>query len=176
MDNEPVHTSMMARKGWFLVLWLSAPLDPAERDAVLGDLTESGKSSGNAIGSVLGLVLRRQTAVLKDLRLWVVVGLVLVPVSFLVSVVAQTGAGEGAVYSWMYVNNWDWALTRNRGFWYVLGETVMQYGIACLLLACWSWSGGFVIGRLPNEIVRASRNGFVLLLAASQLGDAPARF
>jgi hypothetical protein len=104
------------------------------------------------------------------------VGLLILPVSLLLSVIAQTTAGEGAVYSWMYLNNWDWALTRNAGFWYVLHETAMQFGIACLLLACWSWSGGFLFGRLPNAILRASRNAFIVLLAASQLGDVPARF
>jgi hypothetical protein len=75
----------------------------------------------------------------------------------------------------MYLNNWDWALTRNPGFWFVLRETTIHYGIACFVLACCSWSAGVLIGRLPNAILRASQNAFIVLLAASQLGDAPTR-
>jgi hypothetical protein len=176
MDNSPADRSLILRKRWSAVIWLSALLAQPERDAVLGDLAESGESRSRATANVLGLVVRRHAAILSDLRLWVALALLILPVSFFLSAIAQTTAVEGAVYSWMYLNNWDWALTRNPGFWYVLRGTVTQFGIACLLLACWSWSGGFVVGRLPNEIVRASRNGFVLLLAASQLGDAPARF
>jgi hypothetical protein len=164
---------MMSQRGGPVLLWLSAFLEPPEREAVLGDLAECGERGGRAIANVLGLVVRRHTAVLLDLQLWVALGLLILPVSFLLSVIAQTTAGEGAVYSWMYLNNWDWALTRNVGFWLVFRDTATQFGIACVLLACWSWSGGFLFGRLPNAILRASRNAFVVLLAALQLGDAP---
>ena len=175
MDDKPAENSMILRKGWPVVIWLSRRLGEAERDAVLGDLTECDESGGRAIVNVLGLVVRRQAAVLLDLRLWVAVAFLILPVSYLLSAIAQTAAGEGAVYSWMYLNNWDWALTRNPGFWYVLRETAMHFGIVCLALACWSWSGGLLMGRLPDAILRASRNAFIVLLAASQLGDAPTR-
>lgn len=158
------------------MVWLSGFLCPAERETVLGDLTESADSGGSAIANVLGLVVRRQTAVLLDLRLWVAVGLIVLPVSYLLSAIAQTTAGEGAVYSWMYLNNWDWALTSNPGFWHLLRETATNFGITCLVLACWSWTAGFLIGRLPNAILGASRKTFVVLLAASWLADAPRRF
>lgn len=175
MDDKPADNSMILRKGWPVVIWLSLRLGETERDAVLGDLTECDESGGRAIVNVLGLVVRRQAAVLLDLRLWVAVAFLILPVSYLLSAIAQTAAGEGAVYSWMYLNNWDWALTRNPGFWYVLRETAMHFGIVCLAVACWSWSGGLLIGRLPDAILRASRNAFIVLLAASQLGDAPTR-
>jgi hypothetical protein len=176
MDNEPADHSMSSRKSWPIVLWLSGFLGQAEREAVLGDLTEYGESGVSAIANVLGLVVRRQTAAFLDLRLWLAVAFVILPVSYLLSAIAQTAAGEGAVYSWMYLNNWDWALTRNPGFWYVLRETAMNFGITCLVLACWSWSAGFLIGRFPNAFFQVSRNIFIVLLAASFLGDAPARF
>jgi hypothetical protein len=176
MDNEPADDSMMSQRGRPILLWLSALLQPAERDAVLGDLAECGERSDRAIAGVLGLVVRRNTAVLLDLRLWVAMGLLILPVSFLLAVIVRSTAGQGAVYSWMYLNNWDWALTTNAGFWFVLRETATKFGVACLLLACWSWSGGFLFGRLPNAILRASRNAFIVLLAVFQLGDAPARF
>jgi hypothetical protein len=175
MDDEPADNSMILRKGWPVVIWLSRRLGEAERDAVLGDLTECGENGGRAMVNVLGLIVRRHAAIFWDLRLGVAIAFLILPVSCLLSAIAQTAAGEGAVYSWMYLNNWDWALTRNPGFWYVLRETAMHFGIVCLALACWSWSGGLLIGRLPNAILRASRNAFIVLLAASQLGDAPTR-
>jgi hypothetical protein len=176
MDNKPADHSMISRKSWPVVLWLSGFLGQDEREAALGDLTELGGSHSKAIVDVLGLVLRRRTAVLLDLRLWLAVAFVVLPISYLLSAIAQTTAGEAAVYSWMYLNNLDWALMRNSGFWFVLGETASNFGITCLVLACWSWSAGFLIGRLPNAILRAGRNAFIVLLAASFLADAPALF
>jgi hypothetical protein len=176
MDNEPTNYSMSSRKSWPIVLWLSGFLGQAEREAVLGDLTEYGESGGRAIGNVLGLVVRRKTAVLLDLRLWLAIALVVLPVSYLLSAIAETAAGEGAVCSWMYLNNWDWALTRNPGFWHVLREMAMNFSITCLVLACCSWSAGFLIGRLPNAILQVSQNTFIVLLAASFVVDAPTRF
>jgi len=167
---------MNSRKSWLVVLWLSELLGQAEREAVLGDLTEYGDSGGRAIANVLGLVVRRKTAVLLDLRLWLSVAFVVLPVSFLLSAIAHATAGEGAVYSWMYLNNWDWALTRNAGFWLVLRETAMNFSITCLVLVCWSWSAGFLIGCFPNAVLQAGQNTFILLLAVSFLVNAPARF
>src|SRR5215469_8612900 len=174
MDGKSADDPMTSRMNWPIVLWLSGFLDQPEQEAVLGDLTEDGKNGGGAIADVLGLVVRRRTAVLLDLRLWLAVAFVILPVSYLLCAIAQTTAGVGAVYSWMYLNNWNWALTRNAGFWHLLGEIAVSFGITCFVLACWSWSAGFLIGRVPNVIVGASRNTFiVLLVAAFQLDDAP---
>ncbi len=141
---------------------------------MLGDFTERGETNAAAIFDMLGFLARRHTAVLLDLRLWAAVALLILPVSYLLSATAQTTSAEGSVYSWMYLNNWDWALTSNPGFWHVLRETAINFGITCLILACWSWSAGFLIGRLPSAVVRSGRNTFVVLLAAVQLVDAPA--
>ena len=174
MDNQP-HNTMISPKSWGVALWLSQFLCQADREAVLGDLTESGESGGGAIANILGLLARRWTTGLFDMQLWFAVGFLILPISYLLASIAQNTAGTGAVYSWMYLNNWDWALTRNPGFWHVLRETAIFYGIACLILACWSWSGGFLIGRFPSANLRASRIAFIVLLAASFLIDIPAR-
>jgi hypothetical protein len=176
MDSKSANNSMSSQKSWRVVLWLSGFLGHAEREAVLGDLSESGESGGKAVANVLGLVVRRQTVVLLDLRLWLAVAFVVLPISYMLSAITQATAGQGAVYSWMYLNNWDWTITRNPGFWHVLREMAMNFGVACLILACWSWSAGFLIGRFPNSVSQAGRNTFVVLIAASFLVDAPARF
>jgi hypothetical protein len=147
MESESAD-SMSGRTSWRLVLWLSRFLGQAEGEAVLGDFTERGETNAAAIFDMLGFLARRHTAVLLDLRLWAAVALLILPVSYLLSATAQTTSAEGSVYSWMYLNNWDWALTSNPGFWHVLRETAINFGITCLILACWSWSAGFLIGRL----------------------------
>jgi hypothetical protein len=167
---------MSSRKGWHIVLWLLGFLSQAEREAVLGDLIENGDSSGTAIANVLGLLVRRHTAVLWNLRLWLAFPFVVLPVSYFLAAIAEATAGEGAVYSWMYLNNWDWALTRNPGFWFVLRETAMNFGITCLVLACWSWSAGIVVGRFAKADLLANELTFLVLLATSFVGDAPGRF
>jgi hypothetical protein len=174
VDNKP-NNSMISPKSWAAALWFSRFLCQADREAVLGDLTESGESGGRAIVNILGLVVRRWTTDLFDMQVWFAVGFCILPISYLLSAIAQNTAGIGAVYSWMYLNNWDWALTRNPGFWHLLRETAIYYGISCLVLACWSWSGGFLIDRLPNGNLRANRIAFSVLLAALFLVDVPAR-
>lgn len=176
MDNKPVDQPLISRKSSPVVLWLSGFLSQAEQQAVLGDLIENGDSPESAMANVLGLVIRRETAVLRDFRLWLAIAIVVVPVSYLLSAIAEAATGQGAVYSWMYLNNWDWALTRNPGFWRVLRETAMSFGITCLVLACCSWSAGFLIGRFTKADLQATETAFIVLLAVSFAGDAPGRF
>jgi hypothetical protein len=85
MGDKPADNSMILRKGWPVVIWLSRRLGEADREAVLGDLTECRESVGRAIVNVLDLVVRRHAAALLDLRLWVAVALLIVPVSYLLS-------------------------------------------------------------------------------------------
>jgi hypothetical protein len=158
---------------WRFVHYFSAALQQEEREAVLGDLAESGENGGKALRDVLGLVVRRQAMIWKDWRLWLVVTMVVVPVSLLLSIVSQNTSGETAVYTWMYANNWDWALTKSAGFWYVFGEVARMVATDCLLLACWSWSAGFLFGCLPTRLLRVTRTTFLLLLGLSQLASAP---
>ena len=42
MGSGSTHNSMRSRKCWILALWLASKLEEAEREAVIGDLTESG--------------------------------------------------------------------------------------------------------------------------------------
>jgi hypothetical protein len=82
MDSESAD-SMNSRTSWRGVLWLSRFLEQAEREAVVGDLAEYTDGGGGAIFDILGLVLRRRIAVLMDLRLWVAVAFLVLPVSYL---------------------------------------------------------------------------------------------
>jgi hypothetical protein len=58
----------MNRICWWLVERLSRRLEPGERDAVLGDIAESGESGRGALRDLLGLAVRRQAAALTEAR------------------------------------------------------------------------------------------------------------
>lgn len=176
MGSGSAHNSMISRNCWILALWLASKLDEAERQAVIGDLTESGESGSGALANVLGLMVRRQAATWKDSRLWIVLLLFLLPVSFALCDVAQGVAGESAVYTWMYANNWDWELTKTGGFWYVFADAASRLSLDCLMVACWSWSAGFLLGCVRNKVQPSMRGALVLLLVFFQFVNAPQRW
>jgi hypothetical protein len=49
---------------------LARLLEPTEREAVLGDLAETGETGARAIRDLAGLVIRRQAAPWRDWRPW----------------------------------------------------------------------------------------------------------
>src|SRR5580658_1334728 len=71
------------RAVWFLLERVSCILEPAEREAVLGDLKEAGEGPWQTLVEIVGLVLRRQAGHWKDWRPWVAAIGVSVPTSFL---------------------------------------------------------------------------------------------
>jgi hypothetical protein len=60
------------------------------------------------------------------------------------------------------------------GFWYIFAELAAEVFFSALALVCWSWSVGFVLGRLPEKLESAVRSQLLVLLALSQLSGAPA--
>jgi len=159
---------MISRICWALSLWLSQALEPSERDAAIGDLVECGESGTTALQAVLGLTLRRQAAAWEDWRMWLLFAMVLLPLSFSLSLLSQGAAQESAVYTWMYANNWDWTLAKSSGFWYVFADAATRLFLSLLAIASWSWSTGFVLGTLRRHTLQPSRTLMFLLLALFQ--------
>jgi hypothetical protein len=168
MSGEPAINWFL----WWLVNSLAQMLESGEREAVCGDLAESGESGGQALRHVVGLVFRRQVSIWTGWRPWLtLVGLV-VPLGLLLSVVSRRMAGNSAVYIWMYANNLDRSLLVLRGFWYELADTAAEIFKMYLALACWSWTSGFVLGSASRGI-RVTRLLFCLMLAFGVLLGAP---
>jgi hypothetical protein len=170
----------MNRIAWALVDYFAHLLEPAERDAVRGDFAESGEPPLAALSGVFGLVLRRQVAVFsplwKDWRAWAALILIVAPLSLLLSVAALEAASGSAVYFWMYLNNWDWALLKDQGFWYTLLDSALFLSKGFLLLGCWSWSAGFLLGTGARRFIRMNARLFVVLLVFGIVFAAPAYF
>jgi hypothetical protein len=106
-------------------------LAPRDRDAVLGDLAETGARRWGGLRSVLGLVVRQQMELWRTWRPWVASGvafaesLLLLGVSFGLSVDSRH------------------LLRGESGYGSVLCEA--------LLMLSWAWTSGFVVGSLSGK-------------------------
>ena len=127
--------------GWPLVEVAARLLEPREREAVLGDLSEASENVWGGLFAVLGLVTRREAALWKDWRPWLAAfglalpgSLVLMGTSVSISLGYQRVAGPG-----------------------VLGRTSLT-ALLCqiLLLTAWAWTGGFVVGSISRRTLWVS--------------------
>jgi hypothetical protein len=147
---------------WWVVEPVSRFLEGDEREAVLGDLEESRQTGPRALLDVLDVVIRRQTRLWMGWRPWLIVFGLTLPLGMLLSILSRQTSDRSAIYLWMYANNWDTALTQNHGFWRLFAETAVSICLWYLTLACWSWTGGFVLGSLSRSM--SAINGLLLCL------------
>ena len=151
----------------------SRALEPDERDAVRGDFAESGEMAGGALWGVLGLVARRQAAMWKAWRPWVVLAALIIPLAMLLSVMSRITATQSATYTWLYANNWDWALLRYREFWYELRDSIVFLFMRFLPLVCWSWTAGLILGAVSRRLAPTNAIVFCVALLSGELFGAP---
>ena len=159
----------MKRVCWWLVDVACRMLDGSEREAVRGDLTESGESGGQALLGVFGLVARRQAALLRDWRCWLALAVYVVPLGMLLSQFASRTADWSAVYIWLYANNWTWSYVTNQGNLLDLIHESAEILAQFVVLSCASWMGGFMLGRLSRRMIWINGFGFCLVLLITQL-------
>ena len=57
----------------------------------------------------------------------------------------------------------------------MFGDVATQVLVNGLMLVCWSWSVGFVLGRLPDKFERTIQLKLLVLLGLSQMASAPQR-
>lgn len=148
---------------WWLVVKASGLLDPDERDAVLGDLFESGRSGAGALCDLLGLIVRRQLALWRDWHPWLALMGAVVPLGILLSVACRGLAEGSATTFYLYVNGWTWGYIQSLGarhdLLHYMGGTLLSYAT----LMCWSYTSGYLIGALSRRATWV--NGTLLGLA-----------
>jgi hypothetical protein len=166
----------MTRICWWLVERVSRVLEPGERDAVLGDLAESGEASSQALGDVLGLVVRRQFALWMDWRPWLTLVGLFVPLGMLLSIASRITANKSAVYIWMFAHWWNWAYLRIPGFRADLAHYVGVFFLEYMMLVCLSWTGGFVLGSASRRINKVNGVVFCFVLFFGDVLGAPGYF
>lgn len=135
----------MNRICWWLADRLSRRLEASERDAVLGDIAESGETGAEALRDLLSLALRRQAALWSEARAWLALAGLIVPVAVL----------AGGASGWVG-RQFQTILTQG-----VFDESGMTPAnnfvrLVCgiLLIVCWAGSAGFVLGSVFRRGVR----------------------
>jgi hypothetical protein len=176
MGDESSRGPVMTKICWWLVDRVSRTLESDERQAVLGDLAESGETAGRALFDVLSLVVRRQAALWMHWRPWLALVGLIVPLGMLLSVASRRIADGSAIYLWLYANNWDWAYWHNPGFRHDFAHNIGFILLEYFTLVCWSWAGGFLLGRASRGIVQVNRALFGLMLSFGALLGAPLYF
>ena len=124
---------------WSLTEVASHLLQPEEREVILGDLWEARESAWRGLLDVLSLAARRHLLLWKSWRPWLSgLGLAL-PNSFLLM-----GASVGVS---MTYRSFSGPVTLHQQL-LLISQIV--------LLAAWSWSGGFAVGKLSRQTLWAS--------------------
>ena len=136
-----------------LVDVVSRALDPAERDAVLGDLTEAGETGGRALVDVIGLIFRRQAMLWKNWRPWLALAGVALPLGLMLAVISRRIADRSAVYAWLYLNNWTGTYITNAAARAELIQHAANIFANFLLLACCSWLAGFLLESVARRTI-----------------------
>jgi hypothetical protein len=129
--------------GGMLVDSLAQLLERDEREAVLGDMAETGESTRQAIWNLCGLLLRRQAAYWNGWHPWIAAFGIALPFSFPLM-------GLSVSLSLMSLHILDPATRQitNSGVSLLLSRF--------LLLTAWSWTGGFVMGSVSRRTLWVS--------------------
>ncbi|HEX3472073.1 MAG TPA: hypothetical protein VHT28_12900 [Silvibacterium sp.] len=136
----------MTNSGWVLVEVAARLLARDEREAVLGDLVESGESAWRGVPDVFGLALRRQALLWKSWRPWLAAFGLTLPSSFLLM---GASLSVSSAYQRVFVTRVAGGISMSPG-----GLWVLACG--AVLLMAWSWTGGFLVGALSRRTLWAS--------------------
>jgi hypothetical protein len=143
---------------WLLGI-LARALEPSERQAVLGDIAESGQRIFPALRDLLGLIIRRQVALWAHWQPWLALlgigGLTAFPLSrivfrFNVSFGQQLNAHR------KYGVHFGTGLTA--------GQDIAFLICLAVALIVWSWVSGFVLGSLSGRAVWITWSVFYLVV------------
>lgn len=155
---------------WSLANLSSALLDEQERDVVRGDLAESGASGAQALREIAGLVLRRQAAAWLDWRPWLMVMGVVLPIGVLLSHASRWWGVSTALNVANYWSLWDFAYLGYPGWRRDLMRIIVGTSGTWLALIGWSWTSGFVLGRLSRRTFWVTVALLGLVVFAGTLG------
>ena len=137
----------MTSSHWPLVEVAARLLERDEREAVLGDLLETGEGAWRGLLDVLGLVVRRQLLHWKNWQPWLAVfGLALPGSLFLMGVSVSVSS--------MYERLIDHRILIGSS--HAIHEGFLQLLCRGLLLIGCSWACGFVMGSLSRRTLWVS--------------------
>jgi hypothetical protein len=133
--------------GTWLVDLVSRLLPPEEREVVQGDLLEGGESAWQSVLAVVGLVIRREATLWRNWRPWLAAFGLALPSSFLLM-------GFSLSVSRAYQQLAGGPILHATGI--TVGPGFALFVCNVLLLAAWSWTGGFVVGSVSRRTIWVS--------------------
>jgi hypothetical protein len=133
--------------GSWLVDLVSRLLPPEEREVVQGDLLEGGDSAWQSAFAVLDLIIRREAALWRNWRPWLAAFGLALPSSFLLM-------GFSLSVSRAYQQLAGGPILHATGIDIRPGFALFLCNV--LLLAAWSWTGGFVVGSVSRRTIWVS--------------------
>lgn len=156
---------------WRGVDVLSRLLDRHERDAVYGDLLESHASGTRALLEVAGLVFRRQSALWLDWRPWAALITIVAPLGLLLSVSSRWFADNAAARLRLYTLTGEWAYFAVPGWRHDVIAALIISVASLAALAAWSWTTGFVLGRVSRRASWITALFFALVVLFGTVGS-----
>jgi hypothetical protein len=130
-----------------LFVFASQLLPREEREAVQGDLMEGGDTPWESLRGVVGLIVRREAALWTHWRPWLAAFGLALPSSFLLM-------GFSLTVSRAYQQLVSTPIHNATGL--TLGPGWALFLCNVLLLAGWSWTGGFVVGAISRRTMWVS--------------------
>jgi hypothetical protein len=161
---------MTTRVSWWLVDVVSRLLDDREREVVRGDLAECSCHASRALREVFGLVLRRQAALWVDWRPWLTVAGVVIPIGLLLSHASRWWGVTSGINAANYWVLWDFSYLAYPGWRNDVIRIAVWTGAAWIALAGWSWTSGFVLGRISRRTMWLSVTLFAVIVFAGTWG------
>jgi hypothetical protein len=125
----------MTNTFWPIAEFAARGLEPLEREAVLGDLSETGETGWSALRGVLGLVVRRQAPLWRSWPPWVAGIGVALPSGYLLTWVS---ASISCTYERLFGPH------VSRHWWPTGHEGLLLFLCHVFLLIAWSWTAGYV--------------------------------
>lgn len=150
MGNQSDRDPMKSTIWWRIAVSASRMLNSADRDAVLGDLSEADERGAAALRNVLGLAARRQAERWNDWAPCLALMVLATPLGILLSLSSRRIADHSSLYLWLYVNNWSSMFVENSAFRRDLLDTLAGFALTYVIAICLAWTGGFAVGYLSR--------------------------
>ena len=152
----------MTRLWWQITEFTARALDASEREAVIGDLTETAQIGPEDTFDVLGLVVRRQLDAWNSWPPWIVL-LGAIPIGLTIKIAALWLARLYSLDFWIFENSSKQELVAS-----ITARTGVTRILLCsMALALWSWASGFVLGALSKQTKGISLAALSVLLLQS---------
>ena len=152
---------------------LAAALEPPEREAVCGDLAESGAAGWTVVRDLLGLVIRRQAECWKDWRPWLALVFLVAPIGYLLGFGTFALAGSVDLNVWIIRNyaDMDRTILHNSG--YELSRTLPLLAYLTLYGMARAWTAGYVLAHLSRPALGVTASLLWVWIIVSELLTGP---